>query len=260
MTEVTGHTLDEVAARLGVHYQTVYRWVRAKKLPGVKVNGSYVVRPNDLAAFIATRDAVAPPPAPAQDRLDRQRAAMQKALLQGEETDVKAIARTLVSNGTTMTALISNVLVPPLIEIGTQWHDGELPIYVERRASSIVERLLGELSPNPRGRRRGAAMVAAVSGDLHSLPTAMATAALREDNWHVEHLGADLPIEQLVVFAESHDLDIAVISATTSSRQQFAERARRALEEGPGLATLVGRPGATLEELQASARQLKAIR
>ncbi|MGB5760017.1 MAG: helix-turn-helix domain-containing protein, partial [Acidimicrobiales bacterium] len=67
MTEVTGLTLDDVAAQLGVHYQTVYRWVRAGRLAASKVHGTYVVRPDDLAAFIAARNAPAPPPAPAAD-------------------------------------------------------------------------------------------------------------------------------------------------------------------------------------------------
>ena len=256
MTEVTGLTLDDVAAQLGVHYQTVYRWVRAGRLAASKVHGTYVVRPDDLAAFIAARNAPAPPPAPAADRLDRQRDAMQQALLDGGETEARTIARTLVSNGTSITTLINAVLVPPLVEIGARWHAGELSIYVEHRASAIVERMLGELSPNPRGRRRGTAMVAAVTGDLHSLPTAMATAALREDNWQVEHLGADLPVDELVAFAETHDLDLAVISATTPKRRRLAEQAKRVLEDGPGVPTLVGRPGATLAELQTAARQL----
>jgi excisionase family DNA binding protein len=249
-------TLDDVASHLGVHYQTVYRWVRADRLKARKMRGSYVVQPRDLDAFVAARDTPARPPAPSTDRLDRQRDAMLDALLDGNETDARTIARTLISNGTSVTTLISKVLVPPLIEIGARWHERELAIFVEHRASAIVERMLGDISPNPRGRRRGRVVVAAVSGDHHSLPTAMATAALREDNWHVEHLGSDMPIDEIVAFAETHDIDVAVISATTSKRRRLAEEARRALADGPGIPTLVGRPGATLEELQADARRL----
>lgn len=256
MANSTGLTLDEVAAQLGVHYQTVYRWVRGGRLEAMKVRGSYVVRPESLETFTASRDTPAEPPAPTDDRLERQRDAMLQALLDGNETDARSVARTLISNGTPVTTLISKVLVPPLIEIGARWHDGDLSIFVEHRASAMVERILGELSPNPRGRRRGRAMVAAVSGDHHSLPTAMATAALREDNWQVEHLGADMPVDELISFAETHDIDVAVISATTSQRRALAEEASKALAEGPGIPTLIGRSGATLEELQADARGL----
>ena len=99
-------------------------------------------------------------------------------------------------------------------------------------------------------------MVAAVSGDHHSLPTAMATAALREDNWHVEHLGADMPVEELVSFADTHDIDLAVLSATTTRRGQLAEEARQAISGTLGIPALVGRPGASLQELQAEARSM----
>ncbi len=96
-------------------------------------------------------------------------------------------------------------------------------------------------------------MVAALAGDLHSLPTTMATAGLREDNWHVDHLGADIPVTELEAFATDHDVDLAVISATISQRD-LLEQAKEALEGHRGIPTLVGRPGATLSELQAAAR------
>lgn len=256
MTEAKTLTLDQVASQLGVHYQTVYRWVRAGKLEAVKVGGTYVVKPDDLETFLALRDAPVKPPPPSSDRLERQRVAMLQALLDGNETDARTIARKLVSNGTLVTTLVSEVLVPPMVEIGARWRAGELSIFVEHRASAMIERLLGELSPNPRGRRRGRAVVAAVSGDRHSLPTAMATVALREDNWDVEHLGADLPVEELIRFAEVQCVDLVVISATTTQHRRVAETARQMITDSLGIPTLVGGPGATLEQLQADARSV----
>lgn len=252
-------TLNEVADRVGVHYQTVYRWVRSGHLPAVKIGASYVVRGHDLDTFIVERRRPTSPPAPSAARLERQREAMRDALFDGDETAAQSIARRLISNGTSVITLIEQVLVPPLGEIGARWRSGDTTIYVEHRASAIVERLLGEISPNPRGRRRGRAMVAAVAGDLHSLPTSMATACLREDNWHVDHLGADMPVAELEAFALANDLDVAVISATSSNGERV-EEARAALEDRHGIPTLVGRPGATLTELRDSARRALARR
>lgn len=99
-------------------------------------------------------------------------------------------------------------------------------------------------------------MVAAVAGDLHSLPTSMAAACLREDNWHVDHLGADMPVSELEAFATANEVDVAVISATTSDRERL-EEIRATLEDRHGIPTLVGRPGASLTELQASARRAR---
>jgi excisionase family DNA binding protein len=45
------HTLQDVAERFGVHYQTVYRWVRSGRLPASKIAGAYRVEDEDLQAF-----------------------------------------------------------------------------------------------------------------------------------------------------------------------------------------------------------------
>lgn len=255
MGDEDNFTLEQVAERVGVHYQTVYRWVRAGRLPATKVGGSYVVQSKALSDFMQRRERPAAPPRPARARIDRQRVAMRDALWNGHEAKARSIARGLVSNGTPVTALIEGVIVPPLQEIGAAWSAGELAIFVEHRASAIVERLLGDVAPNPRGRRRGRAMVAAVTGDLHSLPTTMATAALREDNWHVEHLGADVPPTELQLFAPTHDISLAVITSTIPN-EMLVEQARVGLAQEAGIPTIVGRPGATLTELQRSARSI----
>ena len=106
--------------------------------------------------------------------------------------------------------------------------------------------MLGDLLPNPHGRRRGTVMVAAIAGDMHSLPTTMATVALREANWHVHHLGADMPGDELVGFAAAHDdIDVAVISVTNPEAAERAEQAAQRLRTG-GIPTLVGGAGKSL--------------
>lgn len=251
--------LQEAADALGVHYQTAYRWVRSGRLPARLVDNKYVVLRSDLEAVDASRREPAAPTAPSRSRIDRHAQRMYDALLAGDEAQVRTLARRLVGDGTSIVELIQSVLAPPLRRIGAEWHDGNVPVWVEHRASAIVERTLGELSPNPRGRRRGTAMVAAVAGDRHSLPTAMAAVALREANWNVHHLGADMPGDELVRFCTEHDVDLAVISSTTSETSQLVhdtiERIRAA-----GVAAIAGGPGRSLEQLIDDARQAMAAR
>ena len=66
-------------------------------------------------------------------------------------------------------------------------------------------------------------MVAAVAGDQHSLPTTMAAVALRESNWHVHHLGANMPDHELVRFCAEYDIDLAVISVTNPDVAPLAD-------------------------------------
>jgi len=246
----TGGTLDLQAAadELGVHYQTAYRWVRAGRLPAHRVDGRYVITRDDLAVFVVERSSPATPPVPSQRRLDTASKTMHSALVDGDEGTARNLARSIIDQGTPLPELIQKVIVPPLQQIGVDWHDGHLSIWVEHRASAIIDRLLGDITPNPRGRRRGTAMVAAVAGDRHSLATSMAAVTLRDNNWEVHHLGADVPADEIVAFCESTRLDIAVITLTnpdsTASAHATADRLRKL-----GVQTIVGAPGTTLDDL-----------
>lgn len=249
--------LREAAALLGVHYQTAYRWVRRGRLPARLVDSKYVVSRQDLDAVDADRRAPAAPKAPSRKRIDRQAERMHVALVDGDEATARQLARRLVDEGTSVIELIQSVFAPPLRRIGQDWHDGHLPIWIEHRASAIVERVLGELAPNPRGRRRGTAMVAAVAGDQHSLPTTMAAVALRESNWHVHHLGANMPGHELVRFCAEYDIDLAVISVTNPDVAPLADHTAEQVRAAD-TPTIVGGAGRSLEQLVEQANALTA--
>jgi MerR family transcriptional regulator, light-induced transcriptional regulator len=246
--------LRAAAAELGVHYQTAYGWVRSGRLPADLIGGRYLIRRDVLDALVLQRSTPSNPKPPGSRRLERAAERMHEALLSGDESTARQLAVSLVAEGTTIADLIQQVFVPPLIGIGQAWHDGQLTIWVEHRASAIVERILGELAPNPRGRRRGTALVAAVSGDFHSLPTSMAAVALRDDNWHVEHLGANMPPDELVHFCAEHQVTVAVITSTNPDTADLADDTAMALRAA-GTPTIVGGPGRTLDDLVALARQ-----
>jgi excisionase family DNA binding protein len=245
--------LRAAAAELGVHYQTAYGWVRSGRLNADLIGGRYLVRRDDLDAVKLQRARPTNPKPPGPGRLGRAADRMHQALLAGDEQIARQLAVGLVAEGTSIADLIQQVFVPPLIGIGQAWHDGELTIWVEHRASAIVERILGELAPNPRGRRRGTALVAAVTGDLHSLPTSMAAVTLRDDNWHVEHLGANMPPDELVQFCTEHQVSVAVITSTNPDTADLADSTATALRAA-GTPTIVGGPGRTLDDLVELAR------
>ena len=91
-------------------------------------------------------------------------------------------------------------------------------------------------------------MVAALSGDRHSLPTTMAAVALREDNWHVHHLGADLPPDEMLDFCRTHQANLAVITVTNPESQVVANTTANALRAA-GTPTIVGGAGTDLRDL-----------
>lgn len=249
-------TLADAADRLGVHYQTAYKWVRDGSLPADRVRGRYRIDAAALEAFVRRRDE----PEPAPHRAHRLRWGQlarrhEDHLLRGEETAARRQVLDLRDRGVPATEVITHLFVPALRAIGEGWRAGEVTIPQEHRASEIVGRLLGELSVSQRGRPRGTAVVAALSGEHHSLPTSMAAAALREDRWRVEHLGSDVPPDDVLRFVEHTGADLAVLSVTAPERAADAQRTRRRLERA-GVPVIVGGPARTLAELVAQARAL----
>lgn len=255
MTTTTGDHVDlqTAADELGVHYQTAYRWVRSGRLPSHLVNGKYIVDRSDLAEVDRSRSTPRRPTMPSSIRLDRSAVRLFDALVQGDESAARRLVSRLVDEGAPMIELLQQVLVPPLREIGERWHAGELSIWVEHRSSAIVERILGDVVPNPRGRRRGTAVVAAMSGDFHSLPTTMAAVALRADQWQVHHLGADVPADQIAECGVDSAADLVVISVTNPDIAHEAETVADALR-ADDIPVLIGAPGRGLDQLVSDAR------
>jgi excisionase family DNA binding protein len=249
--------LQTAAHDLGVHYQTAYRWVRNGRLAAELIGGRYLVSPADIAELDRARNTPTTPPAPRTGRLEHAAQRMHEALVLGDEPAAVKIARRLADEGTPLVDLIQTVIVPAMRQIGQAWHDGELTIWTEHRASAIVERLLGGLATNPRGRRRGVVAVMAVSGDRHSLPTTMATVALRSDNWQVHHLGADLPPEEITQFCEAHQIGLVVITVTNPETRELADATAGELR-ATGTPVIVGGSGRDLAELVDLARRAVA--
>ena len=249
--------LQEAADALGVHYQTAYKWVRNGRLPARLVGGRYRVKRDDLDRVNEQRQTPSAPKPPSDKRLRSQVARMHDALTSGAEAQARLICHQLIDEGTSIVVFVERVLVPALRQIGDAWQHGELPIWAEHRASAIAERVLAEVSPNPRGRRRGVVAVAAVSGDHHSLPTMMATVALRNANWQVHHLGADTPPAELVRFCTDQPVDLAVLTVTNPDSTQLAEHTADTLRAA-GIRTLVGGPDRTLADLLDQARATSA--
>jgi orotidine-5'-phosphate decarboxylase len=96
-------------------------------------------------------------------------------------------------------------------------------------------------------------------GERHALPALMAAAVLREDRWHVHHLGADLPVDELIGLARAATADLVVLSAASADAVRLAARASREILAGlPGVRVAAGRPGATLRQLRTLARAADA--
>lgn len=243
--------LQEAADALGVHYQTVYRWVRSGALTATKQGASYDVGHGEVDRFLARRSIGNPPPQRIHVRdwchhIDR----LEALLLDGDELEARSSIDRLHDGGVPLVELCDELIAPVLVRIGDGWHQGRVSVAQEHRATAICERLLARISSHPRGRPRGTAIVTAAPGDEHGFPSAMAAMALRDDRWRVHHLGTRMPVDDLVAFAAEVDADLVVVSSTSVPVPTGLEERLVA----NGCRVLVGSPGKRLADLVSAAR------
>lgn len=204
-------TLQEAADRLGVHYMTVYRWVRTGRLPAVKQGSAWAVDEADLDLLDE------PEPEPARTRRVDHAERMTRRLLAGDEAGAMTVAETALVGGMNPEALYLDVLAVSMGRIGDSWDAGQASIAEEHRATAIMHRLLGRLSRSfvRRGRRRGTIVLGAAPGDPHGLPSAFLADPLRGRSFTVIDLGADTPVEAFVDAATASD-DLVAVGITVT--------------------------------------------
>ena len=245
-------SIEQVAESLGVHYMTVYRYLRTGRLPAEREGGRWRIRPDDLALL-------APPatgktrPARGTGTSKRGSASLTKAtgrlkdrLVSGDAAGAWKIVESALLAGSPSDVHL-RLLSPCLRSIGDDWERGRLTIADEHRATAVALGVVGRLGPlfSRRGRRRpgGVTLLAGAQSDPHYLPLAMVADHLRAAGMEVIHLGADVPLDTLATAAGTADLRAVGLSASTS---QGVANAGAAIDElrrrAPGVPVVLGGP------------------
>jgi MerR family transcriptional regulator, light-induced transcriptional regulator len=253
--------LADAAQTLGVHYQTAYGWVRQGTLPARKTPRGYEVSESDVRVLAERRAGGSEPRRAIRVRdWAAQAAGLYDALVAGDETRARHVFARLAP-GVPLSDLCDLVIGPALHRIGAGWLAGNVSVAVEHRASAICERLIGSRAQQPQGRPRGTAVTATPPGERHALPTLMAAACLRDDRWRVHHLGADLPVADLIELTGATGADLVVLSSSTPDATRLAQQVEAELLASlPDVRVLTGRQGDTLRELLDRARAVSRER
>lgn len=207
-------TLQEAAERAGVHYMTVYRWVRTGRLAATKVDGEWAVDAADLDAALR---------APADAPRGRARRAdhagrLARRLMAGDDAGAMAVVESALAGGMEPEEVNLVVLPRAMTEVGQEWAAGTIGVDVEHRATATCYRLLGRLAANfaRKGRRRGTVVLGAAPGERHGLPVAMLADPVRGRGFDVVDLGADTPAGAFARAATAVD-DLVAVGISTSA-------------------------------------------
>ncbi len=204
-------SLRQAAEQLGVHYMTVYRYVRLGMLPARKNGAAWSVDAADVEAFAA------PEAEPRRGRRSADWNARLKArLVVGDERGSWSVIEAALASGLAPADVYEDVLRPAMNEIGDEWAGGLLDVADEHRASAVAARVIGRLGPRfaRRGRSRGTVVTATPPGDLHGLGLAVVADLLRGARFEVVDLGPNTPPSSLAkAVAEANRLTAVAISA-----------------------------------------------
>lgn len=152
-----------------------------------------------------------------------------------------------------------DLMVPLLVEIGSQWADGQLRIAHEHMASAIVRTFLTAMNARYQV-LPGAPLVAVASpsGQNHELGGLLAASQAHESGWDVLYLGPNLPAEEIATAARGRGVRAIMLSLVFPTSDPGVVTELRDLRKlvGVDMPIVVGGQGApsyqeVLSEIQA---------
>jgi MerR family transcriptional regulator, light-induced transcriptional regulator len=219
--------LKQAASALGVHYMTVYRYVRQGRLPAFRDGPEWRILETTIQSFrptdagVSTRSSTV-----AWDQR------LVSCLLAADEASAWNVIEAALAAGHSPTYCYFDMISSALAKIGALWETDEISVADQFLATAVAVRLVSRLGARFRrpGRSRGTVVFGAPPGELHSLPIAIVSDVVRLQGYDVLELGANVPPEAFVVAATRTPRLICVgIGVTTPESLDSAQNVVTAL-------------------------------
>ena len=239
-------SLQEAADRLGVHYMTVYRYIRTGRLQAVKEAGEWRIERTAVDQFRRRQAG----PRGREPRRAWATGRMLDRLVAGDEPGVWQLVEAALTAGAEPDEVHLELIAPALRAVGDKWAEGQLTVADEHRASVVARRVISRLGTRftRRGRRRGTVVLGAVAGERHEIPGAIVADQLRAVGFDVVDLGADTPAESFASAAREHKPICVLVSVTGSGHEESVIQTLAALRAATDVPVLVGGAAVATEE------------
>jgi MerR family transcriptional regulator, light-induced transcriptional regulator len=138
---------------------------------------------------------------------------LRQALDAFDEPAAQAVLDRLMSD-LSLTAVLRDVVLPYLAELGERWERGTASVAQEHFASNVIR---GRLAGLARGWGNGhgpRAVLACPPGELHDLALMVFGIVLHRSGWRIDYLGMDTPVEELTRTVDARHPDLVVVAAT----------------------------------------------
>ncbi len=155
------------------------------------------------------------------------------ALTSHNETEARKIIDSVQSMFDLYTVFFK-IFQPCLYQIGDAWYRGEIRIATEHFASAFIQGILMNLlQVFPVVSNAPTLLVGCAPEEFHEIAPLMLSVLLRREGYQVEFLGPDLPVDDLVLYAEDAGADMVILSASFEDTTQPLYQMQAKLDELP---------------------------
>jgi MerR family transcriptional regulator, light-induced transcriptional regulator len=139
--------------------------------------------------------------------------ALRQALDAFDEPAAQAVLDRLLSD-LSLTAVLRDVVLPYLTELGERWERGTASVAQEHFATNVIR---GRLAGLARGWGNGhgpRAVLACPPGELHDLALMVFGIVLHRSGWRIDYLGMNTPVAELTRTVDARHPALVVLAAT----------------------------------------------
>ncbi|HEY9242387.1 MAG TPA: MerR family transcriptional regulator [Streptosporangiaceae bacterium] len=192
---------------------------RIRRMQALLASG---LSPAQAAHAVLSEEAAQPASASGGDSLADASTTLDRSLKDFDEPGTQAVLDRLLATFT-VDAVLGQVIIPYLHQLGEQWARGEVSVACEHFASNVLR---GRLAGLARGWGNGygpLALLACPPGEQHDLGLLAFGIVLHRNGWRVAYLGADTPMSELDGAVTELHPDLTVLAAVTAERYQDQE-------------------------------------
>jgi excisionase family DNA binding protein len=221
------YSTADLARLLDVNESTVKRWSDAGDLPCIKTRGGHrrfavatvmeFIRHHNLSPSNLAADQIANEDLQAHviaGNIHRLVPELKKEMMKGNIQGIVRILRLAFVARPKLLSLFSELVFPPLVEIGEEWHNRTITVDREHLASNALREALAQFHAELR--RKGAnglkALCSCLDGELHDIAIRCVSYYLETEGWNVLFLGQTSPIESLAGAIKAHKPNLVALS------------------------------------------------
>ena len=125
---------------------------------------------------------------------------MQRAILEGDSSDLKKIIKELLSKNSAID-IINNILLPPMAEVGKLFNKGLLQLPFVLLSAQVVKSSIDILTPHldkKTGLSKKKMLLATVEGDVHDIGKNLVKIILESNGFEIVDLGVKVAASQIL--------------------------------------------------------------